>query len=1385
MVALKQVALIAGGCSQSCALPLVAHGNAIAYNSAGAIYLHTSKTHKIQVLSTRRSNSLTQPTLSAGSNSGGSDGGEARTVTMYPLTHMFAGGVVGNVLSFDFNDEYVACAATGGMGIVWRRSDGELLTSRKALETVNAFFSREGRPVAVRVLGKHHILFGTTSGCVITANMQDGTTTHTLRGSIAGPSGNAESSVGEISCMLSSEARPDVVAVGTAEGVVFVFTLHPTGGLKQTHSMRPFAAAAEKLEQSSSSVAPGDPHVHAGGDAHGGSGQMPVSALVFDPANPHIVVAGSREGALARIDVNAGTIVEVFDARDIPVTSVSWLSSQESTFVTTDGETNMLRVWSVKSRTPQQVWYPILSTKENYHTNEKKTGQNNCTMESGCSDNAGIICSAATFSVDNLLLAMRDGSVVVFDMKQKQVELRTLAGHTDSVHACRYAQHDKDLLATASADGSVRVWNTRQMVLQRTIEVGPSVVYSVDWSPTGKYLAVALSSGHVVNYHVNSQRVTWRTAVTSNSPVNSVVWGRSENSSYIAASYKTGVSVLSGRDGKEVRRYQTSEAVLAVDFDPRNTKHFAAACGKGQVLVFQMGFSRDSPAFSLSGHTDNATCVAYNRIVPQYLLTGSDDATLRVWDLSHTSTSHTASVSSRVLGGHAGGVRAVAWCGLAPHLALSSGADGTVRLWDVRAATNIYTVRTHSSSVVSLSSHPQRPLVFASAARDGTVVFWGIDQLKHLSLEAALGTLDRYVSSDASGLLAESSVSADKAYLNVAATDTVQQLIKELKESNITSQKRLELIADFFEFPYGSIDVVCAAASPANPRNAFTNCTVQPHTRLVEVHSELAKQMAEKAHGKTATSLGADYRKARLMEAAEAHLRLGKTNEYCQLMIEAEEWDSAIAAAPLVSRSFWRSTCLKAAEAMKAVGDSRAVRYFILAEESALAARCIAQQSDKDWALATIVSQACPQRTGEQGDTEAPHNTVVDTAGTSPTTVELANMCASTWAHSANPRIAVAAKLAEGSNDDAAMQLIRNGDVTLAHLLIHTVPLQQQVTIDAGYRLSMLQSCGQQQWDTALVCATRLSNACDGLATVFSLYQHAHGPLAAGRNNNNTPASDAHNCTLMTQRIKSFHDQVIAECQRLQLPLDLEGIQRKHASDGLASINQIASMILSPGKPVGAETSEDVVKTTSGFIDNILEVALQDIDGANAVFYLKQAYTVSFFLSLPAPQPSTTPLPPPVPTAVGIAPVPVTPSGVSKHSPLVRKFLAQVFLLAALMCVKVYRFPKLLNPAFVKAHELGEGDSNFMALLAKAQQKLGAYSPHSVEVSCEDIASPLPLLSASDGTQLKSTLTSDPIYGAGLVLEDDTAIISRSEALQWSLCCAFSPLGTGRRFVPL
>lgn len=119
----------------------------------------------------------------------------------------------------------------------------------------------------------------------------------------------------------------------------------------------------------------------------------------------------------------------------------------------------------------------------------------------------------------------------------------------------------------------------------------------------------------------------------------------------------------------------------------------------------------------INGHLGWVRCVAIDPVGNEWFVTGSNDTTIKVWDMSTGKLKIT-------LAGHAMGVRGVAVSERHPYM-FSASEDKLVKCWDLEKNTAIRDYYGHHSGVHTVSIHPTVDLI-ATAGRDSVVKLWDI-----------------------------------------------------------------------------------------------------------------------------------------------------------------------------------------------------------------------------------------------------------------------------------------------------------------------------------------------------------------------------------------------------------------------------------------------------------------------------------------------------------------------------------------------------------------------------------------------------------------------------------------------------------------------------------
>jgi WD40 repeat protein len=232
-------------------------------------------------------------------------------------------------------------------------------------------------------------------------------------------------------------------------------------------------------------------------------------------------------------------------------------------------------------------------------------------------------------SADGRLLAVADwgGSVHLWDMSkwpfQRTREMRAdnIQYHWDTAITAKGQR-----VLTVGVDGKLRIWDTRNGEIERTIDAHSGAGKKVIVSPDDRYALTVGEDGNAKLFVISS--------------------------------------------GREVRTYRAGNGIHAVAISP-DSKFIAAGCNDSTVRVLDA--ATGSEVHNLQHHSGRVTAVAFSPD-GRYILSGGSDSTVKLWE-----TAPRIRVI-QTFKGHTAGVMCVAF---SPDgkTAISGANDKTVRLW--------------------------------------------------------------------------------------------------------------------------------------------------------------------------------------------------------------------------------------------------------------------------------------------------------------------------------------------------------------------------------------------------------------------------------------------------------------------------------------------------------------------------------------------------------------------------------------------------------------------------------------------------------------------------------------------------------------------------------
>ncbi|KAI3472797.1 hypothetical protein Pfo_031126 [Paulownia fortunei] len=265
------------------------------------------------------------------------------------------------------------------------------------------------------------------------------------------------------------------------------------------------------------------------------------------------------------------------------------------------------------------------------------------------------------------------GGIIEKKKKGKKRSVKYKDGsHTDSVLGLAWNKEYRNILASASADKLVKIWDVATETCNITLE------NHTDKARLNLY--IILQRYYLLQLIILSTF----TIITTWFENQTVAWNHFAPQVLLSGSFDHSVVMKDGRlPSHSGFKWPVPSDVESLAWDPHTEHSFVVSLENGTVIGFDIRTassdqsSQPKPSFTLHAH-DKAVCtIAYNSSVPNLLATGSMDKMVKLWDLSN----HPSCIASQ--NPKAGAVFSVSFSEDCPFTLAIGGSKGKLQVWDL------------------------------------------------------------------------------------------------------------------------------------------------------------------------------------------------------------------------------------------------------------------------------------------------------------------------------------------------------------------------------------------------------------------------------------------------------------------------------------------------------------------------------------------------------------------------------------------------------------------------------------------------------------------------------------------------------------------------------
>ena len=461
--------------------------------------------------------------------------------------------------------------------------------------------------------------------------------------------------------------------------------------------------------------------------------KIPVQAVAFSP-NGQLVVTGSWHETVQVWQIEGGKLVSELEAHHSAVQAVSF--SPDGKWIASADEDGVMALWHGDNGQLIRSWAthrgPVTAVTFSPDSRNLLSSSLDKTVGLWAIDGEAQLMSLqkheeavtqVVFSHDGqrFLSASRDRTAVLWRLdatgwlrlrrqNAQATMLYSLDSHRRAVNDVAISPDNK-LVATASADHIVRLWNADNGTLLHEFKGHVSPVIAVAFSPDGRTLVSATES--LVQFWEVETRYSGQAIEGHMGALQSVAV--SSDGKLLATAVDTRILIWSLED-QTLRHILLghTDLVYHITFSPQgNMLASASADRTARLWNVITGLATQT----LSGHQGAVMDVGFSPN-GQLLATASEAQTIRLWRTTDGKLLQT-------LTGHQDAVTSVCFNSTGRMLA-SASSDQTVRLWAIPEGRLQQTLTGHNGIIWQVSFSPDDNLL-ATAALDRTARLWRVD----------------------------------------------------------------------------------------------------------------------------------------------------------------------------------------------------------------------------------------------------------------------------------------------------------------------------------------------------------------------------------------------------------------------------------------------------------------------------------------------------------------------------------------------------------------------------------------------------------------------------------------------------------------------------------